>query len=170
MLFKPVIIEQIHEETKGFKTFVFKEGHGIDYQAGQYLTFVHRTELQELRRSYSIVSAPLLGEQLTIGVKRIENGAFSRYLVDRAQPGEQLMTTGAGGLFILPPDIVSFKKLFFLAAGSGITPIISLLKTSLYFHKHLRTVLLYSNRSPEATAFLSVLQTLWDNIAGRFDL
>ena len=165
-----MIIEQIHEETKGFKTFVFKEGHGIDYQAGQYLTFVHRTELQELRRSYSIVSAPLLGEQLTIGVKRIENGAFSRYLVDRAQPGEQLMTTGAGGLFILPTDIVSFKKLFFLAAGSGITPIISLLKTSLYFHKHLRTVLLYSNPSPEATAFLSVLQTLWDNFAGRFDL
>jgi ferredoxin-NADP reductase len=165
-----VTIDRIHEETKGFKTFTFKEGHGIDYRAGQYLTFVHRTELQELRRSYSIASAPLLGEPLTIGVKRIENGAFSRFLIDRASPGDQLMTTGAGGLFTLPPDMHSFQKIFFLAAGSGITPIISLLKTALFIHPHIQPVLLYSNPSPSTTAFLEVLKSLNESFAGRFNL
>jgi ferredoxin-NADP reductase len=170
VLFKPVTIDRIHQETKGFKTFVFKEGHGINYQAGQYLTFVHHTELQELRRSYSIVSAPLLGEPLTIGVKRIENGAYSRFLIDRASPGDQLMTTGAGGLFTLPSNIADVKKVFFLAAGSGITPILPLLKTCLHIHTHVAVVLLYSNPSPSGTAFLDLLTSLQASFANRFHL
>ena len=85
MLYKPVIIEQIHNEIEGFKTFTFKNGHGIEYKPGQYITFVQKSTPQEIRRSYSITSSPLLNEPLTIGVKRIENGIFSRQLIDHAK-------------------------------------------------------------------------------------
>lgn len=170
VLYKPVIIEQIHEEIEGFKTFTFKNGHGIEYKAGRYLTFVQQTTHEEIRRSYSIVSAPLLNEQLTIGVKRIENGAFSRELIDHAKIGDELLTTGAGGFFTLPDDISRVQQIFFLAAGSGITPIYSLLKTVLHFHSHIRVVLIYSNPSPHKTIFYFQLNELKQKFSEKFHL
>lgn len=170
MLYQPVIIEQIHEEIRGFKTFTFKQGHGISYKAGQYLTFVQKNDHEEIRRSYSIVSAPSLNEPLSIGVKRIENGAFSRHLIDHAKVGDELLTTGAGGLFTLPDDLTNIQQLFFLAAGSGITPVYSLLKTVLHLHPHIRAVLIYSNPSPQKTVFLSQLNELKQAFDQRFHM
>lgn len=170
MLYKPVIIDQIQEPVNGFKTFSFKEGHGIEYRAGQYLTLVQQTQHEEVRRSYSIVSAPLLNEPLTIGVKRIENGVLSRQLVDHAKTGDQLLTIGAAGFFTLPDDIESYKQIFFFAAGSGITPVFSLLKTVLHFHKPVQAVLIYSNSSADKAIFLQPLQQLATDFPERFKL
>jgi len=160
VLYKTLIIDSIGEQIEGFKTFTFKEQHGIDYKAGQYLTFVQKTTHEEIRRSYSIVSAPLLNEPLTIGVKRVENGVFSRQLIDHAKIGDELLSSGAGGLFTLPDDLSNFRQIFFLAAGSGITPIYSLLKTVLHFHESIQVVLIYSNPSQQKTIFLSELKEL----------
>ena len=170
MLYKTVIIDSIHQEVEGFKTFTFKEGHGIGYKAGQYITFIQQTTHESIRRSYSIVSSPLLNEPLTVGVKRIENGAFSRGLIDHAKPGDEFVTIGAGGLFTLPHDTSNIRQLFFLAAGSGITPIYSLLKTVLYFHPHIHVVLIYSNASSQKTVFLSQLDELKERFSERFQL
>lgn len=170
MLYQTLTIETIQEEIEGFKTFTFRPGHGIRYKAGQYLTFVQPAPDEEVRRSYSIVSAPLLDEPLTIGVRRIENGLFSRKLIDHALPGDQLLTTGAGGLFTLPDDTAGIRQIFFLAAGSGITPIYSLLKTVLHCHHPLQAVLVYSNPSPEKTIFLSALTALERDFPERFQL
>jgi ring-1,2-phenylacetyl-CoA epoxidase subunit PaaE len=111
-----------------------------------------------------------LGEPLTIGVKRIENGLFSRQLVDDAKPGDEWTTTGAGGFFVLPDDLHHYDQVFFLAAGSGITPIYSLLKTVLQKHPQLSVVLVYSNASPEKTVFLQALEELKTKFAERFSL
>ncbi|MBO9683205.1 MAG: ferredoxin--NADP reductase [Flavisolibacter sp.] len=170
MLYKPVIIEQIQEQVEGFKTFTFKQGHGIEYKAGQYITFVQQTLHESIRRSYSIASAPLLNEPLTIGVKRIENGAFSRQLIDHAKPGDELLTIGAGGFFTLPDEAYNIRQIFFLAAGSGITPIYSLLKTVLHFHPHIHVVLIYSNPTPQKTIFFSQLNELKEKFSDRFEL
>ena len=169
MLYKKLLIETIKEEIKGFKTFSFKDDHGIIYKAGQYLTFVQQENKEEIRRSYSIVSSPELNEPLTIGVKRIENGTFSRRLVDQAKPGDKLLTTGAGGLFTLPDDLDNYQQLFLLAAGSGITPILSLIKTVLYQHQQ-QVVLVYSNASPEKTAFYDELRELAARFRLRFQI
>ncbi len=71
-----LIIENIREEIKGFKTFSFAEGHGLEYQAGQFITLVDNSGSREIRRSYSIISSPVLNEALSIAVKRIDNGVF----------------------------------------------------------------------------------------------
>ncbi|GAA4745748.1 ferredoxin--NADP reductase [Flavisolibacter ginsenosidimutans] len=169
-LYKTLRVKEIREEVKDFKTIVFEEGHGISYKAGQYLTLVHFEGGEELRRSYSITSAPALSELLSIGVKRVENGAFSRILIDRAKPGDELLTTGAGGFFVLPDDVHRYQQIFFFAAGSGITPAYSLLKTILYTQPHLSVVLVYSNASVEKTIFLKSLQILSGEFAERFHL
>ena len=131
-IYKKLRIEKVYEEAEGFKTFVFEEGHHINYQSGQYLTLVTFNDHEEVRRSYSITSAPVLHEPLAIGVKRIENGVLSRQLVDGARPGDEVLTTGSGGFFVLPDDIDRYHRLVFFAAGSGITPIFSLIKTALH--------------------------------------
>ncbi|GEO05628.1 flavodoxin reductase [Adhaeribacter aerolatus] len=169
-LYKVLTISKIQEEVAGFKTFTFIQdaGNAIAYAPGQYLTLVLKKRNQEIRRSYSITSAPALGEPLTIGVKRIQNGLMSRYLVDKAQPGDQILTTGAGGFFILPADISTYKQIFFLAAGSGITPIYSLLKTVLQLYPAISVVLIYSNHSPATTAFRENLIQLAQAFPAQF--
>ena len=162
--YKTIRIADIKEEVKGFKTFVFQDGHNIIYVPGQYLTLVTQLNGEEIRRSYSITSSPVLNEPLSIGVKRVENGFFSRLLIDEAKVGDELHTIGAGGLFTFPEDIQNYNQFFFFAAGSGITPIFSLIKTALHLYKHLHVVLIYSNASVGKTAFLQSLQ----NLASRF--
>lgn len=167
-LYKKITIKEIHEEVKGFKIFVFEEGHSIHYVSGQYLTLVTSHNDEETRRSYSITSSPFLNEPLSIGVKRIENGLFSRLLIDNAKVGDVLTTIGAGGLFTLPENIQGYKQVFFFAAGSGITPVFSLLKTALYKYEHLSIILIYSNASPSRTVFLKELKELKEKFGNRF--
>jgi ferredoxin-NADP reductase len=155
-----LVVEEIREETTNFKTFVFRPGHGLQYEAGQFITLVDTSGLQEIRRSYSIVSSPVLNEPLSIGVKRIDNGFFSRILADKTRPGDMLYTTGAGGFFRLPENIKSFTSIFFFAAGSGISPILSLLKTTIHLYPGMSVFLIYSNQSVETTAYYRELKQM----------
>jgi ferredoxin-NADP reductase len=159
-IFQPLTIEHIIEITKDFKVFVFNPNHLIRYQAGQFITLVDISGLQEIRRSYSMISSPDLAEPLAIGVKRIPNGFFSRKLVDTARVGDTLLTTGAAGFFQLPENMNSFVSIFLFAAGSGIAPILSLLKTILHRHPRVAVYLLYSNHSLQTTAFYQELKQM----------
>ena len=169
-LYKKIRVTQIIDEVEDFRSFVFAEEHNISYKAGQYLTLVSKNGNKETRRSYSITSSPELNEPLSIGVKRIKNGFFSRLLFDQTKIGNVLITTGSGGLFILPDDIINYKQCFFFAAGSGITPIFSLIKTIIHQHHHISVVLIYSNASVEKTIFLNEIIELQQQFQQRFIL
>jgi len=168
--YNQLVIESIREETKGFKTFVFRDGHRLDYQAGQFITLVDQSGTKEIRRSYSITSSPVLPEPLSIAVKRIDNGFFSRNLVDHARVGDTLFTTGAAGFFRLPDDIKFYTGIFFFAAGSGIAPVYSLLKTVLHLHPEISIFLIYSNQSIETTAFYHDLKNLEKSHHGQLHI
>lgn len=170
--YQALTISHIRQETRDFKTFYFEPDptHPILYQAGQYLTLVLQQHHQEMRRSYSFISSPELHEPLGIGVKRIDNGLFSRYLIDQVRPGDQLLASGAGGFFILPDPIRDYRQVFFFAAGTGITPVFSLLKTVLYAHPQLKAVLIYSNQTPEQAIYRAELQQLAEAFPNRFVL
>ncbi len=111
-----------------------------------------------------------MDEPLSIGIKRIENGFFSRLLVDNAIAGDELVTIGAGGLFVLPANIDEYKQVFFFAAGSGITPIYSLIKTLLFKHENIHVVLIYSNASEDKTIFFNELISLEQRFKSRFHI
>lgn len=160
----------IRQELPDFKTFVLEPDRPLDYKAGQYLTLVHSDKEQDIRRSYSITSSPALQEPLSIGVKRIENGFFSRRLVDDVQPGDKLYAAGAAGLFILPDDMPAYRQVFLLAAGSGITPELSLLKSILYTYPDVAVTLIYSNSNPEKAIYREELQQLELAFPHRFRL
>lgn len=168
--FQTVIITAIREETPGVKTFTItaEDGNPIPYTAGQFITLVFTHHGREERRSFSISSSPALNEPLSFTVKRIDNGAYSRLLTDRLAIGDKLYTTGTAGLFILPADMDGYDQVFFFAAGIGITPIWSLIRTLLHTEHQKKAMLIYSNRVKEEAVFYNEIQSLSDEYAGRF--
>ncbi|KAA9333456.1 ferredoxin--NADP reductase [Hymenobacter busanensis] len=167
-------ISAIRSEAPDAKTFFLEptDGLPLPYQAGQYLTLVRPAPEapHAVRRSYSISSAPVLNEPLAITVKRVPNGLFSRLLVDRAQPGDLLVSSGVGGFFTLPANAADYQQLILLAAGSGITPLFALLKTALHGHQQLRVLLVYSNRTPADAIFHDALHQLGRQFPARLHI
>jgi ferredoxin-NADP reductase len=159
-LYKLIRIKEITEVARDFKLFTLDANEPIPYQAGQYITFVDISTGNEIRRSYSMTSCPGIDKEISIGVKRIPNGFFSRRLFDHAKCNDNLFTSGVGGRFILPANTASYTQLFLFAAGSGITPVYSILKHCLYFYPSLHVTLVYSNHSAFTTIFKKELETL----------
>ena len=160
--YKKLLISEVRRATDEIRLIYFEEASSdkIQFKAGQYLTFIFNQAGKESRRSYSIASSPVLHEPLFVGIKRIANGTFSRLLFDYAKPSDTLITPGPAGVFTLPDDIFNYRQLFFFAAGSGIIPIFSLIKTVLISHPLVKVVLIYSNKSVALTAFYNELLQL----------
>lgn len=171
LLIKQVKILRIISETKDAKTFVLEalQDWQPAYTEGQFLTLVFYTRHGEKRRSYSISSSPSLDEPLSITVKKVDNGEFSRLLLLHAKPGDLLYTSGISGLFVLPDNFHASNQFFFLAAGSGITPCFSLLKRILKHHDS-QVVLIYSNKSEADALFLDQLTDLQSAYGERFQI
>lgn len=169
---KQVRIKQIIPETKDSKTFVLEtiDGSTIKYKAGQFLTFIFETMHGEQRRNYSISSSPVLKEPLSITIKRIPNGNFSRKMIDKTLEGDLLTTIGASGFFTLPDNMDPFRQFFLLAAGSGISPVFSLLKTVLHRYPHIRITLIYSNHSKKDAIFYKALHELQSAFPKQLDI
>jgi len=164
-------IIRIIPETKGAATFVLQplDGWHPRYQPGQFITLIFETRHGEKRRSYSISSSPALAEPMSITVKRVENGEFSRLLLSHAKEGEIIKAVGTGGFFLLPEDMLATGQYFFLAAGSGITPCFALIKTLLHQTTR-KIVLIYSNRSSEEAIFKEALLQLQATYSERFQI
>ncbi len=168
----PVHIRSITSETADTRSFILSSGSGkIIYSSGQFLTFVFtKANGGEDRRNYSLSSSPAMDEPFQITVKRITNGAYSRWLVDHAKEGDILYTTGASGYFTLPDDIASYSQLFFFAAGSGITPVFSLIKTVLHLYKSIHILLVYSNTSLANAIFYDAFVQLQNKYPERLTI
>jgi len=169
---KELKVVEIIRETADTKSFVVECLDGkIEYKAGQFLTFIFtRSNGEEARRSYSISSSPELNEPLVITVKRIVNGEYSRYLNDRVKTSDLLQTIGASGFFVLPERPENYRRIIFMAAGSGITPVFALIKTILTLHPSIKVLLIYSNTSRQNSIFLKELQELQRKYSDRLSI
>jgi ring-1,2-phenylacetyl-CoA epoxidase subunit PaaE len=127
------------------------------FEAGQYLTLRAAVQGQELRRSYSICAAP--GQPLRVGVRRVNGGAFSTWLHERLKVGDTLEAMEPQGRFgaalaLRPRHVLA------VAGGSGITPILSIVKATLERDPLARCTLLYGNRRVASTMFKEELEDL----------
>lgn len=136
------------------------------FKAGQYITLKHSHNSQELRRAYSIASAPSSGE-LTVGVKKVPNGSFSVYANETIQVGDILEVMPPEGRFVFENNITP-QNIAAFAAGSGITPIISIAQTVLESHPKNTFVLVFGNQSPQEIMFLQQIQDLEQQYPDRF--
>ncbi len=166
-------IQEVIQETLDTKSFVLERvtAESVFCMAGQFLTFLFQNRMgKEMRRNYSVSSSTELGEPFMITVKRIPNGEFSRQLFEYAQPGDILKTIGPSGFFTLPREKLIPSLLFFFAAGSGIAPIFSLIKTALHQFPKVKIVLIYSNPSERQTIFFHALKSMQHQYSDRFQI
>jgi ring-1,2-phenylacetyl-CoA epoxidase subunit PaaE len=136
------------------------------FKAGQHLTLRRDIDGQEVRRNYSICSAPEDGV-LRIGVKQISKGAFSKWVNEELKADDVVEVMPPHGSFCWPFENDSRRDYVGFAGGSGITPILSLMKTALAREPNARFTLIYGNRTSQTTMFLEELAALKDRYIDR---
>ncbi|WP_372946048.1 2Fe-2S iron-sulfur cluster-binding protein [Muriicola sp.] len=136
------------------------------FKSGQYLTLKQEIDGKEVRRSYSISSHPS-DDKLTISIKKVEDGIFSTWANANIKAGDSIEVMPPAGHFVFPPSGQA-KHIAAFAAGSGITPILSIAQSVLDADSDNTFVLVYGNQSPEETMYLKEIQELSDNYPDKF--
>jgi len=137
------------------------------FLAGQYLTFKCQIQGEEVRRSYSLCSSP--GERLwKVGIKRVEHGVFSNYALDELQVGDFVDVMTPMGNFQYNPAPLEAKNIVLFAAGSGITPILSIAKTVLSEEVNSSVTLFFGNKGFSSIMFIEELENLKNKYLTRF--
>ncbi|MGE2835212.1 2Fe-2S iron-sulfur cluster-binding protein [Mycobacterium sp. SMC-4] len=167
--FAPLRIKRVVRETSDAVSLVLDVpetcSHRFHYKAGQFLTLRVSVEGRDLRRCYSMSSAPL-EDELRITIKRDPGGVVSNWLNDTAAEGDHLHAAPPEGKFVLDEGVSASEPLIAFAGGSGITPIMSLVRTVLADSD--RTVkLFYANRARGSVIFSDLLDHLVDAHPGR---
>ncbi|MCF0053267.1 ferredoxin--NADP reductase [Dyadobacter sp. LJ53] len=148
-------VKQIITEATDAKTFIFERTNKqpFTYKAGQFLTFLIPMHGHETRRSYSMSSAPDVDENPAITVKRVPNGEISRFWIDNVKVGDRFNVLPPSGRFVLEDSVGTARDIVLIAAGSGITPLFSILKQTLIQEKHSNITLLYASRNAKHALF-----------------
>ena len=144
-------------EFKAFYTFL----------AGQYTTLKLKLDGEEIRRAYSICSSPESGE-FRIGVKAVKGGAFSQLANTKLKAGDTLEVGTPEGKFTFTPDADRARNYVAFVAGSGITPVLSIIQSVLSSEPKSSFVLVYGNKTPEETMFHQLLHDLQQKYVARF--
>ena len=138
------------------------------FKHGQYLTLKFTLGGEEIRRSYSICSSPLEPDELRVAVKRVKGGKVSNYMFDSVKAGDQIEVMTPMGAFTSEMDPSHTKNYVLFAGGSGITPMLSILKTVLASEPKSTVVLLYGNNDVASIIFLAQIEELAEKYSERF--
>ncbi len=171
--FHPLKIREIRRETGDCVSIAFEVPEALreeyDFMQGQYLTLRAEVDGEEVRRSYSICSSPV-EEELRVAVKRVEGGRFSTFANEALRPGQTVDVMTPMGRFFTPLDPANEKHYVAFAAGSGITPVMSILKTVLLREPRSRFTLFYGNRKTDTIIFREELEGLKNRFMGRLSV
>ena len=171
--FYPLTVAKVKQETRDAIAVTFDVPAELKpqfaYQQGQHLTLRSMIDGEDVRRSYSICSA-VQDEQLRVAIKRVSGGQFSSWANEHLKPGATLEVLPPMGHFNVPLDPQSERHYLAFAAGSGITPILSIVKTTLQAEPKSRFTIVYGNRASSSVIFRDELTDLKDTYMDRLKL
>lgn len=166
-------IKEIVKETPDTITIHLKQPlfRKIPYYAGQFLTLIVKDDNgKKYRRAYSLCSAPHLDSTLAVTIKRVEGGIVSNLLNDTLKGGEKLEIMEPMGNFVLRTHPDNNRHIVLFGGGSGITPLMSMLKVALSYEQNSIVSLIYTCRDEESTIFKNQLDKLKEKHGDRFNL
>ena len=164
--FHPLRVTSVERDTDDAMVVGFEApAEGFAFEPGQYLTLRATVGGQELRRSYSICS----DRALKVGIRRVDGGAFSTWVHEQLKVGDLIESYPPQGRFVLPAASAG-RHVLFIAGGSGITPILSLLSALLEREPQSRATLIYANRRTASTMFKEELEDLKNRFMTRLSL
>ena len=159
--FLPLKVREVVRETSDTVSIFFEQPEPyLDYKPGQFLTLVLEVDGKEHRRSYSLCTSPFVDPFPGISVKRVENGLFSNYLNEKVFPGKTLNVLNPIGNFTTDFHSKNKRHFFLVAGGSGITPIMGILKSVLVNEPQSIVTLIYASRNEEQIIFRKQLELL----------
>ena len=175
--FHPLRVAQVRPETADTVSIAFEVPPELRdayrFTQGQFLTIKAPVEGKDVRRSYSICCGvhdyDERGE-LRVAVKLVDDGVFSTWVHDTVAPGQTLDVMTPDGRFHVPLDASASRHYVAFAAGSGITPVLSLIRTTLATEPQSRFTLVYGNRSVDTIIFSEALEDLKNQYLSRFTL
>lgn len=169
--FHKVTIQEIKQETANAVSVVFNMPENLKsafhFTAGQYITLKKEIKGEEVRRAYSICSTPKSGE-IRVAIKAVDKGTFSTYATSGLKTGDAIEISAPEGRFTLKPE--ANKNYIGFAAGSGITPILSMVKSVLENEPTANFNLVYGNKSVADTIFYDELNQLKETFSNQFKL
>ena len=169
--FHPLLVTDIHHTIRDAVVLTLKpeDPEAFAFTQGQYLTFKQDFDGTELRRNYSICAGLDDGE-LKVGIKRVDGGAFSTYANTELKVGDTLHAMPPQGKFFTAIEPEVAKNYLGFAGGSGITPVLSILKTVLKREPNSTFTLVYANRAVNTIMFREELEDLKNHYMGRLTI
>ncbi|HEV8514911.1 MAG TPA: ferredoxin--NADP reductase, partial [Cyclobacteriaceae bacterium] len=162
------VVKDIVQETKDSISLHFEQPEKkLIYKSGQFLTLITTLQGKEVRRSYSLCSSPFLDSDLTVMVKRVDNGLMSNWLPDQVKKGDKIRVLEPLGNFTTEFSRENKRHLVMFAGGSGITPMISILKSAITQEPDSICSLIYCNRDIDSIIFKNELDKWQTNYEGR---
>ena len=173
VMFHPLRVRAIQPDTSEAVVVSFEVPEDLrsvfGFTQGQYLTLRKEIAGEDLRRSYSICAGVDDGE-LRVGVRKVKGGVFSNWINEHLQPGDTINVMAPQGRFFVPIEPHARRHHLGIAGGSGITPILSIMKTVLAREPYSRFTLIYGNRALRSTMFKEEIEDLKDKYMTRLVL
>jgi ring-1,2-phenylacetyl-CoA epoxidase subunit PaaE len=161
-------VKNVINETRDAITIVFEQpAQKIQYKSGQFLTLIIPVEGKEIRRAYSLCSSPFVDQDLAVTVKRVEKGMMSNWLADNLKPGLTIKVMEPMGQFTTEFAKNKKRHLIMFAGGSGITPMMSIIKSILTQEPESIVSLIYCNRDIDSIIFKETLEKMATEDEGR---
>lgn len=162
-------VKDIIQETKDAISIVFEHpaSGNISYKPGQFLTLITTVNGKEVRRAYSLCSSPFVDKDLAVTVKRVDNGLMSNWLPDNLKPGATMKIMEPMGQFTTDYNSSNKRHIILFAGGSGITPMMSIIKSILIQEPNSICSLIYCNRDIDSIIFKAELEKLELKDEGR---
>ena len=161
--FHTLLVAEVRKETEDSVSISFQVpselAHDYVFKSGQYLTIKKELKGEEIRRSYSLCTAPFEND-LRVAIKKVENGLFSSFANDELKAGESLEVMTPMGKFTTDINEADEKFYAFFAAGSGITPVLSLIKSILQKSTSSTAILFYGNKNFGSILFREEIEAL----------
>jgi ferredoxin-NADP reductase len=161
-------VREVRRETALALSLVFERPADLEFVAGQFLTLVFHIGGADVRRSYSISSSPHDRSKLVVTVKKIENGLVSSWIHEHVRAGTSLRVRGPSGNFVFEPG--QSRELLLIGGGSGITPLMSILRVALDETIDTRVALLFANSSDAEIIFAGELEQLASRVGDRLTI
>ncbi len=170
--FHPLTVKEVNKETPDCVSVAFTMPQQLQsmfvYEQGQNITLKKNINGEEVRRTYSICSAPYENE-LKVAIKKVDGGKFSTYANEILQKGDTVDVMHPTGKFNTKLNKANTKKYIAFAAGSGITPVLSIIKTTLQTEPLSHFTLVFGNRSRSSIIFFEELEGLKNKYLSRFN-
>ncbi|MFK7900655.1 MAG: 2Fe-2S iron-sulfur cluster-binding protein [Cyclobacteriaceae bacterium] len=154
-----LVVKEVIKETKDAVSVHFEQpSTKMDYEPGQFLTLIFDIKGKEERRAYSLCSSPLVDEFPAVAVKRVNKGLVSNHVNDHVKAGDKVRILEPMGTFTLESN--KADHIVLLGGGSGITPLLSILKTTLKDSSSSKVSLIYVNKDKESIIFADRIKEL----------